>query len=165
MKPVRFVRSFSSRTLIGPALTRPSSNILSGATAYETLRYRYTTTTFSDAIEVGPGKDGTVAACFRYIVNDVSAAIDFYTKHLGFRVEMHPTPGFAEISLGDMHLYLSEPQGHGGGGAPMPSGEQQRPGGWNRIHLLVDDLDTSVARLGAAGVRFRNAIVQGTGGK
>jgi len=107
-----------------------------------------------------------MAACFRYIVNDVSAAIDFYTRHLGFKVEMHPAPGFAEISRGDMHLYLTQPQGRGvGGGASMPSGEQQTPGGWNRIHLLVDDLDASVAQLRAAGVQLRNAVVQGTGGK
>ena len=107
-----------------------------------------------------------MAACFRYIVNDVSAAIDFYIRHLGFKVEMHPAPGFAEISRDDMHLYLTQPQGRGvGGGAPMPTGEQQTPGGWNRIHLLVDDLDASIARLSAAGAHFRNAIVQGTGGK
>jgi catechol 2,3-dioxygenase-like lactoylglutathione lyase family enzyme len=69
-----------------------------------------------------------MAACFRYIVNDVSAAIDFYTKHLGFKVEMHPAPGFAEISRGDMHIYLTQAsQGGVGGGAPMPSGEQQKP--------------------------------------
>ena len=107
-----------------------------------------------------------MAACFRYIVNDVDAAIDFYTRHLGFKVEMHPAPGFAEISRGDMHLYLTQPQGRGvGGGAPMPSGEQQMPGGWNRIHLLVDNLDASITHLKAAGARFRNAVVQGTGGK
>ena len=107
-----------------------------------------------------------MAACFRYIVNDVSAAIDFYTRHLGFKVKMHPAPGFAEISRGDMHLYLTQPQGRGvGGGASMPSGEQQTPGGWNRIHLLVDDLDASVAQLRAAGVQLGNAVVQGTGGK
>jgi catechol 2,3-dioxygenase-like lactoylglutathione lyase family enzyme len=107
-----------------------------------------------------------MAACFRYIVNDVSAAIDFYTRHLGFKLEMHPAPGFAEISRGDMHLYLTQPQGRGaGGGAAMPSGEQQTPGGWNRIHLLVDDLDASIAQLKAAGAQFRNAVVQGTGGK
>ena len=107
-----------------------------------------------------------MTACFRYIVNDVSAAIDFYTRHLDFKVEMHPAPGFAEISRGDMHLYLTQPQGRGvGGGAPMASGEQQTPGGWNRIHLLVDDLDASVARLRAGGAHFRNAVVQGTGGK
>jgi catechol 2,3-dioxygenase-like lactoylglutathione lyase family enzyme len=107
-----------------------------------------------------------MAACFRYIVDDVQAAIDFYTGRLGFKLEMHPAPGFAEISRGDMHLYLTQPQDRGvGGGAPMPSGEQQRPGGWNRIHLLVDDLDGSIAQLKASGARFRNDIVQGTGGK
>src|SRR5690349_22163913 len=62
--------------------------------------------------------------------------------------------------------YLTQPRGRGvGGGAPMPSGEQQTPGGWNRIHLLVDDLDANIARLKAAGARFHNEVVQGTGGK
>lgn len=107
-----------------------------------------------------------MAACFRYIVNDVSAAIDFYTRHLGFRVEMHPAPGFAEISRADMHLYLTQSRARGvGGGAPMPSGEPQTPGGWNRIHLLVDNLDAIIAPLKAAGARFRGDVVQGTGGK
>lgn len=107
-----------------------------------------------------------MVACFRYIVNDVDAAIDFYTRHLGFKVEMHPAPGFAEISREDMHLYLTQPQGRGaGGGAPTPSGERQTPGGWNRIHLLVEDLDASIARLRTAGARFRNEPVQGVGGK
>ncbi len=106
-----------------------------------------------------------MAACFRYIVNDVKAAIEFYTKQLGFRLEMHPAPPFAEISRGDMHLYLTQPSRGGGGGAPMPSGEQQRPGGWNRIHLVVEDLDAEIARLRAAGNRFRNEVVQGVGGK
>ena len=105
-----------------------------------------------------------MAACFRYIVNDVNAAIDFYTKRLGFKLEMHPAPPFAEISRGDMHIYLTEPF-HLGGGAPMPSGEQQTPGGWNRIHLVVGDLDTTVAKLSEEGCRFRNAVVQGVGGK
>jgi catechol 2,3-dioxygenase-like lactoylglutathione lyase family enzyme len=107
-----------------------------------------------------------MAACFRYIVNDVDAAIGFYTGHLGFKVEMHPAPGFAEISRGDMHLYLTKPAGAGvGGGAPMPSGEQQAPGGWNRIHLIVDELDGTVAELKSAGCRFRSDVIQGTGGK
>jgi catechol 2,3-dioxygenase-like lactoylglutathione lyase family enzyme len=106
-----------------------------------------------------------MAACFRIIVNDVDAAIAFYTAHLGFKLEMHPAPPFAEISRGDMHLYLTQPNPRVGGGAPMPSGEQQKPGGWNRIHLPVDDLDATVTRLKAAGCRFRNEIVQGTGGK
>jgi catechol 2,3-dioxygenase-like lactoylglutathione lyase family enzyme len=105
-----------------------------------------------------------MAACFRYIVNDVSAAIDFYTRHLGFRVEMHPAPPFAEISLGDMHVYLTQPS-QAGGGAPMPSGERQKPGGWNRLHLVVENLDGMVATLRSAGCRFRNDVIQGIGGK
>ena len=107
-----------------------------------------------------------MAACFRYLVNDVKASIDFYTQNFGFKLEMHPAPPFAEISRGDMHLYLTQPSGRGaGGGAPMPSGEQQTPGGWNRIHLVVEDLDATIAKLKAAGARFRNEPVQGTGGK
>lgn len=106
-----------------------------------------------------------MAACFRYIVDDVSASIDFYTTHLGFKLEMHPAPPFAEISRGDMHLYLTQPQAGPGGGAAMPSGEHQTPGGWNRIHLVVEDLDGMVSSLKAAGCQFRNELVQGVGGK
>jgi len=101
----------------------------------------------------------------RYIVNDVDPAVAFYTGQLGFKLEMRPARAFAEISRGDMHLYLSEPARQGGGGAAMPSGEQQKPGGWNRIHLVVDDLDGMIAKLKSAGGRFRNEAVQGTGGK
>lgn len=103
-------------------------------------------------------------ACVRYIVADVDAAIDFYTRHLGFTVQMHPAPAFAEIARDELHLYLTQP-GPGGGGAPMPSGEQQAPGGWNRIHLIVPNLDAMIAALRSAGCRFRNAVVQGVGGK
>jgi len=106
-----------------------------------------------------------MAACVRYIVTNVSDAIDFYTELLGFRLEMHPAPPFAEVSLGDLHLYLTEAQRGPGGGAPMPSGEQQAPGGWNRIHLVVDDLDAQISRLSAAGAHFRNEVIQGVGGK
>jgi catechol 2,3-dioxygenase-like lactoylglutathione lyase family enzyme len=106
-----------------------------------------------------------MAACFRYIVDDVDAAIDFYTRHLGFKLEMHPAPPFAEISRGDMHLYLTQPARGVGGGASMPSGEQQTPGGWNRIHLVVENLDGTVAALKSSGCRFRSEIIQGTGGK
>ena len=105
-----------------------------------------------------------MAACFRYIVNDVNASIEFYTERLGFKLEMHPAPSFAEISRGDTHIYLTEPF-RVGGGAPTPSGEQQVPGGWNRIHLVVADLDGTVAKLREEGCRFRNAVVQGVGGK
>jgi len=106
-----------------------------------------------------------MAACFRYIVNDVNDAIEFYTRHLGFKVEMHPAPGFAEISRGDMHIYLTRPSPGVGGGAPMPSGEQQKPGGWNRIHLIVEDLDRTTAELKSAGCHFRSDVIQGAGGK
>jgi catechol 2,3-dioxygenase-like lactoylglutathione lyase family enzyme len=129
------------------------------------LTYRYETDTFyRSAIETDRAEERAMAACFRYIVNDVSAAIDFYTRHLGFRVEMHPAPPFAEISRGDMHVYLTQPS-QGGGGARMPSGEQQRPGGWNRIHLIVENLDGMVATLKSAGCHFRNETIQGVGGK
>ena len=106
-----------------------------------------------------------MAACVRYIVNSVPESIDFYSKHLGFKLEMHPAPPFAEISLGDLHLYLTEPFQRVGGGAAMPSGQRQAPGGWNRIHLIVDDLDGQIARLKAAGCSFRNEAIQGVGGK
>jgi catechol 2,3-dioxygenase-like lactoylglutathione lyase family enzyme len=107
-----------------------------------------------------------MAACVRYIVNDVPASIAFYTQLLGFKLEMHPAPPFAEISRDDLHLYLTQPSQRGvGGGTAMPSGEAQVPGGWNRIHLIVDDLDAMIAKLKAAGARFRNEVVQGTGGK
>jgi catechol 2,3-dioxygenase-like lactoylglutathione lyase family enzyme len=103
-------------------------------------------------------------ACFRYIVDDVDASIEFYTKRLGFKLEMHPAPPFAEISRGDMHIYLTQPS-RMGGGAAMPSGEEQTPGGWNRVHLVVDDLDAVIAQLNGTGCRFRNEVVQGVGGK
>src|SRR5262249_40134004 len=106
-----------------------------------------------------------MAACFRYIVDDVNASIAFYVKHLGFKLEMHPAPPFAEISRGDMHLYLTQPVAEVGGGASMPTGERQSPGGWNRIHLVVDDLDSVIASLSAGGAHFRNEVIQGVGGK
>jgi catechol 2,3-dioxygenase-like lactoylglutathione lyase family enzyme len=105
-----------------------------------------------------------MAACVRYIVDNVTAAIDFYRDQLGFKLEMHPAPPFAEISRGDLHIYLTQPSSFGGG-APMPTGEAQKAGGWNRIHLVVENLDAEVSRLKAAGNRFRNDMVQGTGGK
>ena len=100
----------------------------------------------------------------RYIVNDVDAAIDFYTKALGFTVEMHPAPGFASMSRGNLLLLLNRP-GAGGAGTAMPDGQQPAPGGWNRIQIEVDDLEGTVANLKQNGTRFRNEIVQGNGGK
>lgn len=101
----------------------------------------------------------------RYIVRDVDSAIDFYVKHLGFRLEMHPAPPFAMLSLGDLRLVLSAPNPRGGGGQPMPDGTQQQPGGWNRFAIEVSDLSATVDKLRAAGVHFRNDVVVGVGGK
>jgi catechol 2,3-dioxygenase-like lactoylglutathione lyase family enzyme len=99
----------------------------------------------------------------RYIVNDVDAAIAFYTEHLGFQVDMHPAPGFAAISRGDLQLLLNRP-GAGGAGQAMPDGRVPEPGGWNRIQIEVDDLEATVEKLKAAGAKFRNQIVIGNGG-
>jgi catechol 2,3-dioxygenase-like lactoylglutathione lyase family enzyme len=101
----------------------------------------------------------------RYIVHDVDAAIRFYTTQLGFTLEMHPAPPFAMLSRGDLRLVLSAPNPTGGGGQPMPDGTAQEPGGWNRFAVEVDDLAATVDRLRSAGVRFRNDIVTGVGGK
>ena len=101
----------------------------------------------------------------RYIVNDVDAAIAFYCQRLGFREVMHPAPPFAMLERGDLRLVLSAPNPSGGGGQPMPDGTAQRPGGWNRFAIAVDDLEATVADLRAHGARFRNDIVTGVGGK
>ena len=101
----------------------------------------------------------------RYIVNDVSAAIAFYTTHLGFDVERQPAPGFAILSRGELRLLLSASAGPGGAAQPMPDGRKPEPGGWNRIQLEVDDLTSTVEALRKAGARFRNDIVTGFGGK
>jgi catechol 2,3-dioxygenase-like lactoylglutathione lyase family enzyme len=100
----------------------------------------------------------------RYIVNDVDAAIPFYTGVLGFKLEMHPAPGFASLSLGNLQLLLNRP-GAGGAGQAMPEGQRPAPGGWNRIQVEVDDLEATVEKLKSAGARFRNEIVTGNGGK
>jgi catechol 2,3-dioxygenase-like lactoylglutathione lyase family enzyme len=100
----------------------------------------------------------------RYIVNDVDAAIPFYTDMLGFKLEMHPAPGFASLSRGDLQLLLNRP-GAGGAGQAMPGGQPPVPGGWNRIQIEVENLEATVAKLKRAGGRFRNEIVTGNGGK
>jgi catechol 2,3-dioxygenase-like lactoylglutathione lyase family enzyme len=101
----------------------------------------------------------------RYIVDDVDAAIAFYTEHLGFEEQMHPAPTFAMLSRGDLRLVLSAPSGAGGGGQAMPDGTLPTPGGWNRFSLEVDDLEGTVEALRAAGASFRNDVVTGVGGK
>ena len=100
----------------------------------------------------------------RYIVNDVDAAISFYTDMLGFKLGMHPAPGFASLSRGDLQLLLNRP-GAGGAGQAMPDSQRPAPGGWNRIQIEVDDLEATVEKLKTSGARFRNEIVTGNGGK
>jgi catechol 2,3-dioxygenase-like lactoylglutathione lyase family enzyme len=105
------------------------------------------------------------AVSVRYIVNDVEAAIPFYTERLGFEIDVHPGPGFASLTRGDLRLLLNAPTGAGGAAQPMPDGRRPEPGGWNRIQLEVDDLAGEVETLRAAGAIFRNEIVTGRGGK
>ena len=100
----------------------------------------------------------------RYMVDDIEAAIGFYTERLSFGVEFNPAPGFAVLSRGELRLLLNEP-GAGGAGQPMPDGRKPEPGGWNRIQLEVRDLAGEVERMRDAGARFRNKIVSGRGGK
>ena len=101
----------------------------------------------------------------RYIVHDVDAAIVFYTKQLGFALDMHPAPPFAMLSRGDLRLVLSAPNPLAGGGQSLPDGTRPEPGGWNRFALQVHDLAATVEALRASGARFRNEIVSGVGGK
>ena len=98
----------------------------------------------------------------RYMVNDVDAAVAWYTMHLGFTVLTNAAPAFADVRLGSLRLLLSGPTSSAG--RPMPDGSKPGPGGWNRIHLIVSDLAVEVERLRAAGVQFRNNVVTGPGG-
>jgi catechol 2,3-dioxygenase-like lactoylglutathione lyase family enzyme len=105
--------------------------------------------------------DNTVSV--RYMVDDVAAALDFYTTHLDFEPLTSAAPAFADVRRGNLRLLLSGPASSAG--RPMPDGRQPMPGGWNRIHLIVDDIAAEVARLRAAGLTFRNDVVTGPGGK
>jgi len=100
----------------------------------------------------------------RYMVNDLAAAVSFYTEHLGFQVGQQAIPYFALLLLGNLELVLSTPFGPGGAAKPMPDGRKAAPGGWNRLIIHVDDLAAEVARLRAAQVPFRNDIATGPGG-
>ncbi len=99
----------------------------------------------------------------RYMVDDVQAAIDFYCDHFGFTVRSSAAPAFADVVRGHLRLLLSGPASSAG--RPMPDGRVPAPGGWNRIHFVVEDIDAEIARLRAAGVRFRNEMVTGPGGR
>jgi catechol 2,3-dioxygenase-like lactoylglutathione lyase family enzyme len=99
----------------------------------------------------------------RYMVDDVDASIDFYTRHLGFSVRTSFAPAFADVTRGSLRLLLSGPSSSAG--RPMPDGRQPAPGGWNRIHLLVDDIAAEVEALRTAGLTFRNDVVTGPGGR
>ena len=98
----------------------------------------------------------------RYMVDDVAAAIDFYTTHFAFTVRTSVLPAFADVTRGNLRLLLSGRQSSAG--RPMADGEEPKPGGWNRIHFVTDDLAGDVKRLESAGVQFRNPMVTGPGG-
>jgi catechol 2,3-dioxygenase-like lactoylglutathione lyase family enzyme len=99
----------------------------------------------------------------RYMVDDVEAAIDFYTTHFAFELRTSAAPAFADVTRGNLRLLLSGPKSSAG--RPMPDGRVPEPGGWNRIHFIVDDLETEVERLRGAGVTFRNEVIGGPGGQ
>jgi catechol 2,3-dioxygenase-like lactoylglutathione lyase family enzyme len=99
----------------------------------------------------------------RYLVDDVEASLDFYTANFGFSVLSSAVPAFADVVRGHLRLLLSGPASSAG--RPMPDGRQPGPGGWNRIHLIVGDIDAEVERLRAAGVAFRNDVISGPGGR
>ena len=99
----------------------------------------------------------------RYLVDDVQAAVDFYTTHFGFTVRSSAAPAFADVVRGHLRLLLSGPQSSAG--RPMPDGRTPAPGGWNRIHFVVEDIEAEVERLRAAGTTFRNEIISGPGGR
>ena len=97
----------------------------------------------------------------RYLVDDVAACVDFYTRHFGFTVGIS-SPAFADVTRGNLRLLLSGPKSSAG--REMSDGERPKPGGWNRIHLIVDDINSEITRLSNEGVDFRNEVVTGPGG-
>ena len=99
----------------------------------------------------------------RYMVDDVDDAIDFYTTQFGFELGQNASPAFAEVTRGKLRLLLAGPKSSAG--RPMPDGRKPEPGGWNRIHFIVDDIAAEVERLRSAGLHFRNDIISGPGGQ
>jgi catechol 2,3-dioxygenase-like lactoylglutathione lyase family enzyme len=102
-------------------------------------------------------------ASVRYIIHDVEQAIEFYTTHLGFTLGTNASPAFAEVVRGPLRLLLSGPTSSGA--RPLPDGTTPTPGGWNRIHLIVDDIANDVEQLKAAGLGFRSDLISGPGGQ
>jgi catechol 2,3-dioxygenase-like lactoylglutathione lyase family enzyme len=107
-----------------------------------------------------PGND---LVSVRYMVDDVEQSIEFYTRHLGFTLRHSALPAFADVVRGRLRLLLAGPESSAG--RPMPDGRKPGPGGWNRIHLIVDDIVAEVERLRSAGLPFRNDVVSGPGGR
>jgi catechol 2,3-dioxygenase-like lactoylglutathione lyase family enzyme len=99
----------------------------------------------------------------RYMVDDVEESIDFYSRHFGFELGHNASPAFAEVVRGRLRLLLAGPRSSAG--RPMPDGRKPGPGGWNRIHFVVDDIAGEVGRLRSAGLEFRNDIISGPGGQ
>jgi catechol 2,3-dioxygenase-like lactoylglutathione lyase family enzyme len=101
----------------------------------------------------------------RYIVDDVDAAVDFYTSQFQFEVAMRPGPGFAMLRRGQMRLLLNSPGGGGGAGQTLADGSRPKPGGWNRFQLEVDRLDATIDAMRQSGVDFRGDVITGRGGR
>jgi catechol 2,3-dioxygenase-like lactoylglutathione lyase family enzyme len=99
----------------------------------------------------------------RYMVDDVDEALDFYVRQFGFEAGHNAAPAFAEVTRGKLRLLLAGPTSSAG--RPMPDGRQPEPGGWNRLHFVVDDIAAEAERLRGAGVEFRNEIISGPGGQ
>ena len=99
----------------------------------------------------------------RYMVDDVEGAVDFYTEHFDFELRSNAAPAFADVVRGNLRLLLSGPKSSAG--RPMPDGRTPEPGGWNRMHFIVDDIEADVERLRSAGLTFRNDIISGPGGR
>lgn len=104
------------------------------------------------------------AVAVRYIVKDVDSSVHFYTSMLGFKVVQHVKTAFANLALGDLHLFINRP-GAGGAGQAMPDGTVPAPGGWNRFQIMIKDIESTVENLKKDGATFRNNIVTGVGGK
>ena len=107
------------------------------------------------------GRENLVSV--RYMVDDVDQAVDFYTRNFGFKLGQDASPAFADVVRGDLRLLLAGPESSAG--RPMPDGRKPEPGGWNRIHFVVDDIESEVERLRSAGLIFRNDIISGPGGQ